>query len=342
MNDFLFQLLNSPFFWWALVIWVIVCLAWAKRWALVLGRISYIVPRPLIHSIDLNFEPERLPLYPRTLLEQIASGFKDFLTQPVAKFLEGFSGWIRGQVSLVWDKNHRWRTLGYLVFFIAFALLVLADAIAIAGTLELVGLWRGTMPDLLQRFDIAAFAGSLLALIMGFVIYIEIRDEESEFSNWSEKSTGAKNLASGIALLVVIFSMLTLIDFVLIRLVARGNIQSTEAIDFILNAILFGLVPINTAIAAVLCFSDAVRGFQVLLIGVQGVLWGVLFLFDWFLTALGSLLPILLDFIWRILHISIDIFFWFLTTPIALFLLPFEGIGKMLRGGPEKAESEGQ
>jgi hypothetical protein len=296
--------------------------------------------KPVIFETDPH--NDNVPLYPRRFMEITATGFRNTLQRPFVDLIRVFSGSIAKLIGVIHNKDHPFRTFGYFLLLMCFLFFVLADAIAIANTLAILGISFGTIPEILTRFDIAVFGGSLLALIIGMVLVFEIRSEVSEFSSWSDRDKTAKALALGIALLVAFLSFITLIAWALFRLIALGVVDSSPILDGLLNWVLYGLVPINSALAAAICFSEAIKGIAVIGMLLGWLFIGLLYLLDYTATILGSTLPFLGDIIYRILYIVLDILQWLITTPIQAVALPFRLIARVFLGSSEEKTEKHQ
>jgi hypothetical protein len=233
---------------------------------------------------------------------------------------------------MIYSEEHPFRTLGYFLLLAMFIFFVLADAIAVANTLFVLGLWQGEMPELLNRFDVAVFGGSLAALIIGLAIVLEIRSDVSEFTYWSERSERVRSLVMGASLLVTVLSFTTLIAWALFRMIELHIISSTPILNGILNWILFGLVPINSAIAAAIVFFEAFRGIVVVGVLIGWVIIGILYLLDYAATIFGSIGPFFFDIAYRIIYLTIDVLQWLFTTPIHAIVLPFKLIAGIFAG----------
>lgn len=330
MNEILYNLLNSEAFWVILAIWLFACIAWVSRWKTLLERIGKLVMKPIIFKPDSN--PDNVPFYPRTLFEDTSNGLRNKLRQPFTDIIRVVREFVSKMKSLIYSEEHPFRTLGYFLLLALFIFFVLTDAIAIANTLFILGLWQGEMPELLTRFDIAVFGGSLAALIIGLAIVLELRSEISEFTYWSERSERVRSLVMGASLLVTVLSFTTLIAWALFRMIELHIISSTPLLNGILNWILFGLVPINSAIAAAIVFFEALRGVVVAGVLVGWVTIGILYLLDYAATIFGSIGPFFFDIAYRIVYIAIDILQWFFTTPVHAIVLPFKLIAGIFAG----------
>lgn len=327
MAEIFYNLLNSQAFWVVVAVWVFICIAWTERSKPVLERLGRLVIKPIIFRNDPN--PDNVPFYPRAFLEDSANGLRNTLKQPFTDLIRVVSNWFRQLAGLIYDKEHPFRTLGYMLLLLCFMFFVLADSISVANTLVVLDLWSGTLPELLGRFDIAVFGGSLLALIIGMALVFEIRSDKSEFSQWSERDNRTKSLALGIAFLVTLLSLITLIAWALFRLIELGRLNSSEFLDGILNWVLFGLVPINSALAAAITFLEALRGVLGILVLIGWALIGILYLVNYIATIFGSLLPFFFDVVYRIIYIVMDILQWVISTPVQAIILPFKRIGEV-------------
>lgn len=334
MAEIFYNLLNSQAFWVVLAVWAFVCIAWTERWKPVLERLGKLVIKPIIFRVDPS--PDNVPFYPRAFLEDSANGFRNTLRQPFTDLIGVVSNWFRQLAGLIYDKEHPFRTLGYLILLLCFLFFVLADSIAVANTLVVLDLWAGTLPELLGRFDIAVFGGSLLALIIGMALVFEIRTSKSEFSQWSERDERTKALALGIAFLVTLLSLITLIAWALFRLIELGRLQSSEVLDGLLNWVLFGLVPINSALAAAITFLEALRGFLAVIVLMGWVIIALLYLLNYIVTILGSIFPFALDIFYRIVYVVVDISQWVISTPVQAIVWPFKKIGEVFSSSDKK------
>ncbi|MBI2758036.1 MAG: hypothetical protein HYX49_05095 [Chloroflexi bacterium] len=326
IGQIIYNLLNSQVFWVLLLIWIFICIAWVERWKPLFERLGKLFLKPVIFKPALILDD--IPFYPRSFMEESANGLRDTLRKPFSDIIRVFSGWVGNQYQLIYDRERPFRTLGHILFFGSFLFFVLADAIAVANTLQVLRYWSGTMPPILTRFDLAVFGGSLLALIIGIVHVSEIQSNNSEFSRWSERDNRTKALTRAFSFLVALLSLITLIAWALFRLIELGKLQSNPILDTILNWILFGLVPINSALGAAITFSEAMIGFVVAGVLIEWILIGILYLIDYAATILGTILPFVFDLAYRLVYIIVDILQWFITTPVQLVMLPFRLIAK--------------
>lgn len=277
---------------------------WVGRWKALLNRIAKLINKPWIFSKDN--EPKDPPLYPREFLEQLAQGDRQ---KPSADHGYQENGnlvkWANAQRNQLFNEKFPLRAFGHVIFLVMFAFFVLADAIAVANTLIVLQVITAELPPILQRFDLAVLGGALLSAIVGIWVFIEISGDESDFIDTDKFSDARRSILKGLALIVGIFSIFVMIAFAINRLVLIGDLQSNSTADIILSAILFGLVPINSALAAAISFPEAARGAIVLL-----------YLLAYLMVGIIPLLVLIVDIVWRIVSILLDLLFWALFTPI--------------------------
>ncbi len=336
MGEQLYNLINSQVFQIVAVIWLIILIVWKEKWSAVLGRTVNLLKKPLVFRKDPH--PENVPLYPRELLEDSSNSFRKALTEPLVGVIRVLHGWLSNIVKTVHNPNHPRRTLGSIFFFAAFLLLVYADAVAIANTLYVLQI-STSIPPLLAYFDIAVFAGSLLALILGFAFVLEARSSDSEITSISDRDPNTKRSYVALALLVSVLSVISLVAWGLARFVDIEAINNTFLDRFVTFVQVF-IVPLNSAFAAAMIFTEFFRGLSVILAGLGYIIEGILYVINYLLTLLSSLLPFLFDILYRIIHILVDILQWIITTPILAVFWPFQKIYESLSKSDEDTEDK--
>lgn len=337
MSALLYNLLNSALFWVLLGLWIFACIAWASRWRALFERIGKLLEKPVIFDSDEN--PRNVPLYPRTLFEKLARGFKDGLKQPLTSFVDFLRRMVSGIKTTFTDPGHPFRPLGYLIMLFAFTIFVLADTIAVSTSLPLLlGL---DIPSILPpwaKFEYAVLGGSILALVLGFALYMEIGSDDSEITGWSKRSKQSRRSAQGLSLLVTIFSFLSIVFFALGRLTELRILPESGIISTLVSVVLYGIVPMNSALAAALVFGDAIRGLSVLGFLLGWFFIGILVGLNFILTALGTVVPVVLDILYRLALIIADIILWIISTPVMIILLPFKAISDLFKGGTQQQD----
>ena len=145
-----------------LVAWLFIAVFWIERWQAVFSRAVMLLKEPIIFKKDHDLD---IPLYPRTFFSESANNLRDTLQDPFSKIAEAIKKAGKFVLNIAYDENHKVRVFGYLMFLAFFILFVLADAIAVANTLFVMGFWSGNVPELLGRFDLAVF-GDAFGIVM--------------------------------------------------------------------------------------------------------------------------------------------------------------------------------
>jgi hypothetical protein len=323
-----YNLLHSTIFWIVVAIWVIILIAWTARSKALMERISNLIKKPVIFRPDQY--PENVPLYPRTFFEQVAAAIKDKLAEPFKKSRIGFAGWIKNNLHpLIYESQHPFRMPASLLFLVLFGLFVVADIIAVANTLKLLDLYAGQLTGWLGRYDLAVLGGSLGALLVGFIIFFELFEKESVFTDLSERATAGRYAYRGFAVVVMLLAIVSLVTWALARQIALGQIEATPSDTNLVNWVLYGIVPINSALAAAITFMHAFKGIVVIFTIICWILVAIIWLLDWAVTILGSVVPFLFDVAYRLLHIILDILQWLISTPILGVLQIFKWFGSL-------------
>ena len=313
------QTLNTIFHWQYLgilaIIWLVVDFAWIGRWRALIARISKLFRAPWIFEKDT--ESEEHPLYPRRFLEQLAqnnisggrggSGSNDNLD----KWWKALGDRVLGDVSpLV--------SIGHVISLIFFLFFIFADAVTVANTLVLIGVESPNLPPILQRLDLAILGGALVSATVGVWIFIEMLGK-GEFIATEKLAVSQKRVYSLIAILVTLFSVVVMLALAGQRLISLGTYASSPTIDLVIAFALYGLLAINSSLAAAITFSS----------GALGVVVIILFL-GFVLALVMPILVFLFDLLWRGVIIVIDVIFWAILTPF--MAIPY-GFIKIFRLG---------
>jgi hypothetical protein len=296
------------------IIWLIVDLAWVARWEALMARIGKLVSAPWIFAKQPD--PYGHPLYPRVFLEQLAQ----------SELPAGKGGPTPGNTLSKWWKALGDRVLrsssplvaiGHVLSLIFFLFFIFADAVTVANTLVLIGV-EGNLPPLLQRLDLAILGGALVSATVGIWILIEVLGK-GEFIAVENMTTGQKRLFGLIATLIVLFSVLVMLALAGERLVALGMYAATPTANFLISFILYGLLAINSSLAAALTFSSAALGVIVILLLIDAVI-----------ALVVPVLIFLLDMVWRLVVVVLDVASWLIITPFIAFS---HGIRSLFRVG---------
>ena len=328
MGQQLYNLVNSGAFWVLVVIWFIILVVWRDRWLGVLTRSTNLISKPVIFTHDPN--PENVKTYPRSFFEETARAFRNTLTEPFNQIIKTLHDGLAGLVKIIYNPEHPFRTIGYILLLILFCLLVYSDAVAVANTLLVLNL-STAIPPFLNSFDLAVFSGSLIALILGFAFLFETMSNNSEFTPMSDREPRIRKFMFAYSLFICLLSITSLVAWGLARFSVVENQQSSMIDNFVTFVVVF-VVPFNSALAAALIFNEAIRGIVVLIAGIGYGIEGLLYILNWLLNILGSLVPFLFDLIYRIIHILVDVFLWIITTPVLALFLPFVAIYKLVVG----------
>ena len=292
-------ILRWPYLWLFVVIWVIIDFAWLGRSRELLARVSKLFSAPWIFEKDNK--PQEHPFYPRKFLEQLAqnnistgrfdSGTEDHASQ----WWKALSARVLGGVSPLVSIGH----VISLVFFLFF---IYADAVTVANTLVLIGV-EGSLPAILQRLDLAILGGALVSATVGVWILIEMLGK-GEFMATDQMSKGQKRVYVVLSVFVTLFSILVMLALAGQRMISLGVYASSPSMDFIISFSLYGLLAINSSLAAALTFQQAATGIIVLIILLAVVLAVVL-----------PILVFLLDLVWRVVIVLVEFVVWLLFTP---------------------------
>jgi len=311
--DTLYNFLTSDAFPIILILWVFVAVFWIERWRKVLTRIIALVKEPQIFKLNHDSD---IPLYPRSFFSDSANKLRDILQDPFSRIAEALSNAVKYIIGIVYEEDHKIRVFGYILFFCAFVAFVLADAIAVANTLFVMG-FLTDMPALLGRFDVAVFGGSLLALILSIeLVVFELQGDKSILTNFSDKGERQKTLALAMTFIVLGLSIFTLIVWALERLIKTGEISSSPFLDGIVQWTLYGIVPVNSALTAGVVFLQAVFGFLLILAAILYFVLLIIYLLNYLAKVIGSIFPYVFDVIYRVSYIVLDVIIWLVFTPV--------------------------
>lgn len=334
----LYDILNWQYFGIFAVIWIIVDLVWVGRWKSLIGRLGKLITKPWIFKKDK--EPHEPPLYPREFLEQLALNSRRENKADVAtttgtepRNVGPLTEWIDAQRKRVFDPENPIRSLGYVMSLGFFVFFLIADAITVAATLDLMGLISlAALPPILQRLELAILGGALLSTVVGVWMLVEMSGN-GELVN-TNLTPAQKKIYKVFSVVVTLFAAVVMVALAVQRLISLGELQASPTTKLILSFVLYGLLAINNSLAAALTFQPAASGFIV-----------ILYLLVLLIIGLLPVFAFLADVIWRAVYVLVDIVVWVLFTP--LIAIPY-GIAKVfgLIGGEEtnkpSGEGEGQ
>jgi hypothetical protein len=294
-------IIASPYFWIAVAVWVIVDLAWIGRWRELLARISKLFRAPWVFEKDT--EPNEHPLYPRKFFEQLAqNNISD--GRAGAGTNDNLEKWWKALGARVMGDASPLVAIGHVLSLVFFLFFIFADAVTVANTLVLIGVESPNLPPLLQRLDLAILGGALVSATVGVWIFIEMLGK-GEFIATDKMTRGQKRVFSFISVVVVLFSVVVMLALAGQRLISLGTYASTPGLDLLIAFALYGLLAINSSLAAAITFSSGAMGIVV-----------IIFLIGVVLTLVMPILVFVFDLLWRGVVVVLDVVFWALLTPV--------------------------
>lgn len=314
MSELLYNILKSQLFAPFVIVWLIICVANQSARKSFLSRLSILVSKPIIFEKDEY--PNDSNLYPRRLLEQIATMFQKAFTQPLEVVIDQFKLWIRLQASFAYRPETPIRIVGYFLYLALFILFVWANAISVVTSLDILRIFDGPIPALLTSFEVAVFMGTLGSAIVAGLVLMDIQSERSVLSNWDEHRGMWKRTATTFALIIIFLVLLIVMALGLQRLSTIGVLTGSVMTTAITNFTIIALVPVNNILSTVLISYEAILGILVVLVVIQLPLLGIMYILNYLLSIMGTLLPILLDIIYRILLLILDLLFYLILSPI--------------------------
>ena len=316
----LYNIINWQYFGIFAIIWIVVDLVWIGRWRALIGRLGKLITKPVIFEKDK--EPDQRPVYPRKFLEQLAlnsrrepkadAGAK---TGAESKPANALSEWADALRIRGFDPKNPIRSLGYAISLILFVFFLIADAITVAATLDLMGVISfASLPPLFQRLELAILGGALLSTVVGIWMLIEMSGK-GELINAEDLTPAQTKIYKLFAVVVTLFAGAVMVALAVQRLVSLGDLEASPTTSLILSFVLYGLLAINNSLAAALTFQPAASGFIV-----------IAYLLVLLIIGLLPVFAFLADVVWRVAYVLIDIVAWALFTP--LIAIPY-GIGKV-------------
>lgn len=304
-----------PYFVILAVIWLIIDLAWVGRWKALLARISSLFRAPWV--FDKDSEPDGHPLYPRKFFEQLAqNNISD--GRAGAGTNDNLEKWWKALGARVLGGSSPLVAIGHVLSLIFFLFFIFADAVTVANTLVLIGVESPNLPPILQRLDLAILGGALVSATVGVWIFIEMLGK-GEFIETDRMTRGQKRVFSFIAVMIVLFSVVVLLALAGQRLISLGTYASNPGLDLIIAFALYGLLAINSSLAAAITFSSGAMGIVVLI-----------FLLGVVLTLVVPILVFVFDLLWRGVVLILDVVTWLVFTP---FIAIPAGVARLFRSG---------
>lgn len=312
--QFFYDLFQWQYFGFLVILWIVIDLVWIGKWRALMGRIGKLIVKPWIFTKDR--EPNDPPLYPRLFLEQLTQITRREFgndSDPKSRSGDTFQRWINAQNERVFDVYNPLRSVGYVLALIALIFFLLANTIIIVNTMVLLGL-IADLPVVLQRLDLAILGGTILSAIVGVWILIEMSGNGT-LTNTDILSEAQKRIFKSFSAITVLCSVVVMIALAFQRLVSLGYLQSTPDMELILSFALYGFLAINSSLSAALVFQPAVSGLLV-----------VIYLLILIANGFIPLFVFLVDVLWRMAYVVVDLVFWVLFTPI--LAIPY-GLGRI-------------
>jgi len=250
-------------------------------------------------SYKIITAPSELKEYPEETLKNIEEKFEKALITPAKDLLK----WLVGTGKTIWNKR-QWKLIGQFVMFAFLPFFFLADAIAISSVLDTLGLPVEKLPenilDLLGQYGIAVAAGTFFSVVVSAFVIFEIFGS-SEFSEYGNYKEPLKKIVKGIAIFVMVSSLISGIAFGFQAWKAQGSLPAwlNSVEDFVLFSINV-LVRANVLIATAVILAEAFKGLITILfilIGITLLVTGIIFTF---VSVIGSLGRIIIDWFIRL------------------------------------------
>lgn len=250
-------------------------------------------------SYKIITAPSQLQEYPEQTLKDIEQKFEAALITPAKNLLT----WLVGAGKTIWDK-YQWKLIGQFVMFAFLPFFFLADAIAISSVLDTLGLPVEKLPEnilnLLGQYGIAVAAGTFFSVVVSAFVIFEIFGS-SEFSEYGNYKEPLKTIVKGIAIFIMSSSLVSGIAFGFQAWKAQGTLPAwLNNIDGFVLFSMNVLVRANVLIATGVILLEAFKGLitiLLILIGVTLLVTGIIFTF---VSVIGSLGRIIIDWIIRL------------------------------------------
>lgn len=324
MPTFVYDILVSPVFWGFVLVWLVIDIA-AQSWGQsLLGRLNILASKPHIFKED-DAPQKTVPLYVHT--HSAAVAFRDALRSPLDGAINLIKKGIDYLVSNSKDDSKPFLFIGYILSFILLAIYLYLDAIGVVIVLISQGLVSPNISEVLQRFQYVAIGGSLFALLVGFYVLAQITKSPSELSRWDKVQGPFKKIAKGLTYILIFFGFFAVIFLALDLMIGLGWFaDQTSIINALVDFSSVWLTRINSALASILLLEDGIMGLVLLILLTLSVFWVFAAILQYIVRALGSILPLAFDIVYRLLIATLFVIWFLITTPILLFVSLFQKI----------------
>lgn len=317
MDVILYNLVNSEWFWIFVAVWVILGVMWTARLAVLMERLRFLVTMPPISKdapddYPQNQNPPKDFFYPRRLFVDLA------------RLLERVAELVRGQHDIVWNVDHKMRTLTFFMLFLAICAFIFADYVAVANGLSAIfDVDLLLTPFVVASYGLAVSIATLLSFIVGFFVFIQaLVHEPLMLFKAGSNSAKIKQLVSVVVSLVALF-VGSLIGIE--RLIALGYLSPNSTIDWLAQFGVHVLILVNGTLSAGLIAEESLYGLVVL---------G--FVIGWIVIIVGGAGRHLFDLVIRLVIGLLDLLLYFVFTPIfGLAEIVKLGIGSLWPGPPK-------
>ena len=294
------------------IIWCFIALIQQTKRDEVREKLSGLLSNPVINATGKDGA-----IYSRDELKKISDKVSNVMVEPIENWLNKQREIINKQFNLLYSGEINYLKLFiYVVFLVLFICFLWGDGIAIANTLELIGL-ISYVPSWLTQYEIAIMFGSLIPIIVGGFIISNL----SERNLGEDKDENQKSLRKILSIVIIVLGLIALISLGIARYqtINRINIsnETNKFIEsFIIDPVYTILIPLNSALAAFLIHSEFFLGLQVLfLVGTELFLLLPTILL-YLLKIIGQMGVFGLDIVIRVFLGAIYVLAFFFFTPL--------------------------
>lgn len=294
MDLILYNLVNSPWFWIFVAVWVILGVV-RRQWEALVGRLRLLVSRPPISKDTPDEDRKNDGFYPGWLFVYLA------------RVLNSFANLVKGQHDIVWTSAHKMRTPTYLLLLICALAFGFADYIAIANGLSVfVDVDILLTPFVIASYGLAVGIATFLSAIVGFLIIFQANAQDPDLIDLGDDmKSNNKRIAKMTSLFIILIALFVGVFIGIKKLIVLGFVADSPMIE---NFAQFGvhvLILINGTLSAGLIFNQAWHG--VVLVG---------FIIAWVCIVVFEVGRHLLDYVVRLVIALLDILLYFIFTPI--------------------------
>jgi hypothetical protein len=206
-----------------------------------------------------------------------------------------------------------------------------ADAIAIANTLSAAGALGGVLPDWLARFDVAIGFGSLGAIVVSVLLFLDIQSSKSKYTDFDTKGPSFRAFVQSLCIIITFIGVVVVIAFGVDRLLLLNFWQDyREPLDRFVKITWYIGVPLNTVLTTSVIAAEGLEGFVTVLLVILTVFLGLLILLNKIAQPLAVVILVLFDYAYRLLLAILNVLWYIVITPIdaviAIVTWPFRAM----------------